>query len=141
MLDFGLAKALAPEPMSGEGADQDLSLSPTLTHAMTGIGVLLGTAGYMSPEQARGKPVDRRADIWAFGCILYEMLTGERLFSGETATDVIGAATRKALATARGEHCRSPRSDRSRRSHRVDLQSSSGRRPPVPNPWQSAGDS
>ena len=95
VLDFGLAKALAPEPMSGGGIDQDLSLSPTLTHAMTGIGVLLGTAGYMSPEQARGKPVDRRADIWAFGCILYEMLTGERLFSGETATDVIGAVVHK----------------------------------------------
>jgi serine/threonine-protein kinase len=95
VLDFGLAKALAPEPISGEGASQDLSLSPTLTQAMTGMGVLLGTAGYMSPEQARGKPVDRRADIWAFGCLLYEMLTGERLFSGDTATDVIGAVVHK----------------------------------------------
>jgi Tol biopolymer transport system component/predicted Ser/Thr protein kinase len=95
VLDFGLAKALAPEPLSGEGAVQDLSMSPTLTQAMTGMGVLLGTAGYMSPEQARGKPVDRRADIWAFGCILYEMLTGKRLFEGETATDVIGAVVHK----------------------------------------------
>jgi serine/threonine-protein kinase len=95
VLDFGLAKALAPEAMSGGGSDHDLSLSPTLTQAMTGIGVLLGTAGYMSPEQARGKPVDRRADIWAFGCILYEMLTGQRLFTGETATDVIGAVVHK----------------------------------------------
>ncbi len=95
VLDFGLAKALAPEPMSGDGTAPDLSLSPTLTHAMTGIGVLLGTAGYMSPEQARGKPVDRRADIWAFGCVLYEMLTGQKLFSGETATDVIGAVVHK----------------------------------------------
>ena len=95
VLDFGLAKALAPDPISGDGFDQDLSLSPTMTKAMTGMGVLLGTAGYMSPEQARGKPVDRRADIWAFGCILYEMLAGQRLFTGETATDVIGAVVHK----------------------------------------------
>ncbi len=95
VLDFGLAKALIGDPMSGDGPNQDLSLSPTLTQAMTGLGVLLGTAGYMSPEQARGKPVDRRADIWSFGCILYEMLTGQRLFTGETATDVIGAVVHK----------------------------------------------
>ncbi len=95
VLDFGLAKALVGDPMSGDGPNQDLSLSPTLTQAMTGLGVLLGTAGYMSPEQARGKPVDRRADIWAFGCIVYEMLTGQRLFTGETATDVIGAVVHK----------------------------------------------
>ncbi len=95
VLDFGLAKALAPEAMSGSASDHDLSLSPTMTKAITGMGVLLGTAGYMSPEQARGRPVDRRADIWAFGCILYEMLTGERLFTGETATDVIGAIVHK----------------------------------------------
>ena len=95
VLDFGLAKALVGDPMSGDVPNQDLSLSPTLTQAMTGLGVLLGTAGYMSPEQARGKPVDRRADIWAFGCILYEMLTGQRLFTGETATDVIGAVVHK----------------------------------------------
>ncbi len=95
MLDFGLAKALIGDPMSGDSVSHDLSLSPTLTQAMTGLGVLLGTAGYMSPEQARGKPVDRRADIWAFGCILYEMLTGQRLFTGETATDVIGAVVHK----------------------------------------------
>ncbi len=95
VLDFGLAKALTGDPMSGDSMDQDLSLSPTMTKAMTGMGMLLGTAGYMSPEQARGKPVDRRADIWAFGCILYEMLTGQRLFTGETATDVIGAVVHK----------------------------------------------
>ena len=95
VLDFGLAKALTGDPMSGDSVDQDLSLSPTMTKAMTGMGILLGTAGYMSPEQARGKPVDRRADIWAFGCILYEMLTGQRLFTGETATDVIGAVVHK----------------------------------------------
>jgi serine/threonine-protein kinase len=95
VLDFGLAKALTADPMSGDSGAQDLSLSPTLTQAMTGLGVLLGTAGYMSPEQARGKPVDRRADIWSFGCILYEMLTGQQLFTGETATDVIGAVVHK----------------------------------------------
>ena len=95
VLDFGLAKALTGDPLSGDSVDQDLSLSPTMTKAMTGMGMLLGTAGYMSPEQARGKPVDRRADIWAFGCILYEMLTGQRLFTGETATDVIGAVVHK----------------------------------------------
>jgi serine/threonine-protein kinase len=95
VLDFGLAKALAPDPISGENIVDDLSMSPTMTQAMTGMGVLLGTAGYMSPEQARGRPVDRRADIWAFGCILYEMLTGRRLFTGETATDVIGAVVHK----------------------------------------------
>jgi eukaryotic-like serine/threonine-protein kinase len=79
VLDFGLAKAL--DPMSAVGHPT----APTITSPamMTGIGVLLGTAAYMSPEQARGKPVDRRADIWAFGCVLYEMLTGSRAFEGE----------------------------------------------------------
>jgi serine/threonine-protein kinase len=91
VLDFGLAKALSPEPISDSDLGEDLSMSPTLTQAMTGAGVLLGTAGYMSPEQARGKSVDRRADIWAFGCMLYEMLTGRRLYRGETATDVVAA--------------------------------------------------
>ena len=70
MLDFGLAKAFA-----GEQADLNLSNSPTLSNAATQQGIILGTAGYMSPEQARGKAVDKRADIWAFGCVLYEMLT------------------------------------------------------------------
>ena len=76
VLDFGLAKALDRTP---EG---DPSQSPTLTAAATQMGVILGTAAYMSPEQARGKPVDKRADIWAFGCVLYEMLTGARAFAG-----------------------------------------------------------
>ena len=77
VLDFGLAKALDPNP---EG---DPSQSPTLTAAATQMGVIMGTAAYMSPEQARGKPVDKRADIWSFGCVLYEMLTGQRAFHGE----------------------------------------------------------
>ncbi len=93
VLDFGLAKALTGDPETSGSAD--LSLSPTLTQAMTGAGVLLGTAGYMSPEQARAQPVDQKTDIWAFGCVLYEMLTGQRTFKGDTATDVIGAIVHK----------------------------------------------
>ena len=77
VLDFGLAKALDPSP------DTDPSQSPTLTAMATQMGVIMGTAAYMSPEQARGKPVDKRADIWAFGVVLYEMLTGSRPFQGE----------------------------------------------------------
>ena len=77
VLDFGLAKALDPSPTG------DPSQSPTLTAAATQMGVIMGTAAYMSPEQARGKPVDKRADIWAFGCVLYEMLTGRKVFEGE----------------------------------------------------------
>ena len=77
VLDFGLAKALDPTPTG------DPSQSPTLTAAATQMGVIMGTAAYMSSEQARGKPVDGRADIWAFGTVLYEMLTGQRLFQGD----------------------------------------------------------
>jgi hypothetical protein len=78
VIDFGLAKAAAPPQTSAID-------SPTLTSpvGITGVGVLLGTAAYMSPEQARGKPIDKRSDIWAFGCVLYEMLTGRRAFDGE----------------------------------------------------------
>ena len=79
VLDFGLAK-IAVEPAAAEA---DASNSPTLTMRATQAGVIMGTAGYMSPEQAAGRPVDRRADIWSFGVVLWEMLAGQRLFSGE----------------------------------------------------------
>src|SRR6202171_2232426 len=78
VLDFGLAKAF-----EGDSAIEDMSNSPTLSRAATMQGVILGTAAYMSPEQARGKAVDKRSDIWAFGCVLYELLTGKQAFIGE----------------------------------------------------------
>jgi serine/threonine protein kinase len=87
VLDFGLAKALDVEA-SGV---TDLSQSPTIMTGGTIQGVILGTAAYMSPEQARGKRVDRRADIWAFGCVLFDMLTGEQAFSGETVSDTLAS--------------------------------------------------
>ena len=89
VLDFGLAKALADDP-----ADAELSDSPTLSAHATKIGVILGTAAYMSPEQARGKPVDKRTDIFSFGIVLYEMLTGRQLFKGEDAADTMASVIR-----------------------------------------------
>src|SRR5215472_13536625 len=89
VLDFGLAKAL-----EGDMASIDISTSPTISRMATQQGVLLGTAAYMSPEQAKGKSVDRRADIWAFGCVLYEMLTGKVAFPGESVTDTLAAVIR-----------------------------------------------
>jgi hypothetical protein len=86
VLDFGLAKALADDK-----SEVSLDDSPTLTHSVESAGVILGTAGYMSPEQARGRVVDKRTDIWAFGCLLYEMLAGRRLFSGPSTTDALAA--------------------------------------------------
>ena len=91
VLDFGLAKVLESSRASSPGA----SMSPTITTpAMTEAGMILGTAAYMSPEQARGKVVDARADVWAFGCVLYEMLTGQRAFVGEDVNDMLAAVLR-----------------------------------------------
>jgi Tol biopolymer transport system component len=83
VLDFGLAKAAVP--------DVDVANSPTFTVAATQMGMIVGTAAYMAPEQARGKPIDKRADIWAFGCVLYEMLTGHQAFASDTVTDIVAA--------------------------------------------------
>ncbi|MCZ6879307.1 MAG: protein kinase, partial [Acidobacteria bacterium] len=90
ILDFGLAKAFEAEPPV-----TDISQSPTLTEEMTRAGVILGTAAYMSPEQAKGEAVDKRADIFAFGCVLYELLTGKRTFDGKTITETLGAIIHK----------------------------------------------
>ncbi len=86
VLDFGLAKAFM-----GDASDANLSHSPTLSMQATRQGVILGTAAYMSPEQARGVTVDKRADIWAFGCVLYEMITGRQVFKGELMSDVMAS--------------------------------------------------
>ncbi len=90
ILDFGLAKALEGETPP----DSSLSQSPTLTAAATQAGVILGTAAYMSPEQARGEATDKKADVWAFGCVLFEMLTGRVTFSGKTVSDVLAGVLR-----------------------------------------------
>jgi len=100
VLDFGLAKALMGDVTGGAAVPS--ANSPTITSpAMTAHGVILGTAAYMAPEQARGKPVDRRADIWAFGCVLYEMLTGAGPFSGDTVTDMLSAVVSREPAWSR----------------------------------------
>ncbi len=90
VLDFGLAKA-----MTGEATGTDTANSPTITANFTRPGIIMGTAAYMSPEQARGKSLDKRTDIWSFGCMLYEFLTGQRVFGGETTSDAIGAILHK----------------------------------------------
>lgn len=89
VLDFGLAKAMADEEETSVAGSA--SLSPTLTAQMTQAGVLLGTAAYMAPEQARGQVIDKRADVWAYGCVVLEMLTGQQVFAGDTITDVLAA--------------------------------------------------
>ena len=93
VLDFGLAKALD----TVVGGSTDALNSPTLTARATELGTILGTAAYMAPEQARGKAVDRRADVWAFGVVLYEMLTGSRLFKGEDVSDTMAAVLRQPI--------------------------------------------
>jgi serine/threonine-protein kinase len=92
VLDFGLAKLV--DPSASGAAHLDVSLSPTMAHVGTMAGVILGTAAYMSPEQARGKAVDKRADIWAFGSVVFEMLTGAQAFPGETLTDIVAAVVK-----------------------------------------------
>src|SRR5438128_4337638 len=114
ILDFGLAKfaeiadgraGWAGTAGAAGGADDGMTNSPTITTpAMTAAGLILGTAAYMSPEQARGKPVDKRADIWAFGCVVFEMLAGRRAFEGESISDVLASVLKtepdwKALPT------------------------------------------
>src|SRR5262245_7267506 len=91
VLDFGLAKALDPDGT----APATTTTTETITSpALTVAGVLLGTAAYMSPEQAKGRPTDRRGDVWSFGCVMYEMLTGRRAFGGEDVSDVLAAVIR-----------------------------------------------
>jgi len=91
VLDFGLAKALEPT----SAASASVTASPTITTpAMTRIGMILGTAAYMSPEQAKGKPADKRSDVWAFGCVVYEMLSAKRAFVGEDVSDTLAAVLR-----------------------------------------------
>ncbi|MBK9376620.1 MAG: protein kinase [Holophagales bacterium] len=103
VLDFGLAKAM--DPAAGSASAADLGRSPTMMNSPTmtaargtQLGVILGTAAYMAPEQARGQTVDKRADIWSFGVVLSEMLTGKGLFRGETVTDVLASVVREPIA-------------------------------------------
>ncbi len=98
VLDFGLAKALAPDDTS---AAADANSPTVMSPARTERGVILGTAAYMAPEQAKGRPVDKRADIWAFGVVLFEMLTGRKLFRGETTTEIIAAVIKDDIALDR----------------------------------------
>ena len=93
ILDFGLAKATDTAPSQ----EMDPGNSPTLTMGATAVGTILGTAAYMAPEQAKGKTADKRSDIWSFGVILYELLTGQRLFQGETAVEILGSVLNKDL--------------------------------------------
>jgi serine/threonine protein kinase len=92
VLDFGLARAMEP----ASAISPMMTASPTITTPaqMTGVGLILGTAAYMSPEQAKGRPADKRSDVWAFGCVLYEMLTGKRAFEGEDVSDTLAAVLR-----------------------------------------------
>ena len=93
VLDFGLAKGCAPGSPTGHA---DVTASPTITSPamMTGVGVILGTAAYMAPEQAKGRAADKRSDVWAFGCVLFEMLAGRRAFEGEDVSDTLAIVLR-----------------------------------------------
>ena len=93
VLDFGLAK-LDPGGPGESGGPGGLTHSPTLTFAATQAGMILGTAAYMSPEQAKGRTADKRSDVWAFGCVLFEMLTGKRAFEGQDVSDTLAAILR-----------------------------------------------
>jgi serine/threonine protein kinase len=99
VLDFGLAKSVGTVALQGSPSSIDsfTVMSPEVTQA----GVILGTAAYMAPEQAKGLAVDRRADIWAFGCVLFELLAGRRVFSGATVTDVLAAVLRRSRTGTR----------------------------------------
>jgi eukaryotic-like serine/threonine-protein kinase len=94
VLDFGLAKALDSGTAGASSDGSPIVTSPTITSPATMRGVILGTAAYMSPEQARGKPADKRSDIWAYGCVLYETLTGRRAFEGDEVSDTLAAVLR-----------------------------------------------
>jgi serine/threonine-protein kinase len=96
VLDFGLAKAM--DPAGASGSNPNVSHSPTLTHQGTSAGIIMGTAAYMSPEQAKGRSVDKRTDIWAFGVVLYEMLAGTRCFQGEDVSDTLAAVLRQEIS-------------------------------------------
>jgi Tol biopolymer transport system component len=95
VLDFGLAKPTEKELGIGASGSINPADSPTITSPLTLHGMILGTAAYMAPEQAKGRPVDHRADVWAFGCVLYEMLTGERLFEGHSVTETLAEVLKK----------------------------------------------
>ena len=90
ILDFGIARVLSTDTVA------DTANSPTMLGGSTDAGIILGTAAYMSPEQARARSVDKRADIWAFGCIVFEMLTGTATFSGESTTDILADVVKRA---------------------------------------------
>ena len=113
VLDFGLAKAFAEESQ-----EVDSSMSPTITRDATRVGVILGTAAYMSPEQAKGKHVDKRTDIFAFGAVLYEMLTGKKAFPGDDVSEVLAAVIKlepdwKCASERAPRECRESRAARS----------------------------